>query len=115
MRIDVRDMAVRHGFAERAGDLVLALDEVVANAQEHGRAPVAVRAWMDGRLVVEVRDVGDGFDRARVWSTHPPTPLGRRGRGLWIARQLADHVEISVDPSGTMVRLEVSPDPHIGA
>jgi anti-sigma regulatory factor (Ser/Thr protein kinase) len=110
VRAAVREIAEREGFAERAGDLVLALDEVVANAQEHGRAPVAVRAWNDGRLVVEVRDVGEGFDRA-----HPPTPLGPRGRGLWIARQLADHVEITVDPNGTMVRLEVSPDPHIGA
>jgi anti-sigma regulatory factor (Ser/Thr protein kinase) len=115
VRAAVRDLAVKEGFAERAGDLVLALDEVVANAQEHGRAPVAVRAWNDGRLVVEVRDVGEGFDRAHVWRTHPPEPLGPRGRGLWIARQLADHVEITVDPSGTMVRLEVSPDPHIGA
>ena len=115
VRAAVREIAVREGFAERAGDLVLALDEVVANAQEHGRAPVAIRAWNDGRLVVEVRDVGEGFDRAHVWRTHPPAPLGARGRGLWIARQLADHVEINVDPNGTMVRLEVSPDPHIGA
>ena len=115
VRAAVREIAERHGFTERAGDLVLALDEIVANAQEHGRAPVAIRVWTDGRLVVEVSDVGDGFDRADVWSTHPPEPLGQRGRGLWIARQLADHVEISVDVGRTRVRLEVSPDPHIGA
>jgi anti-sigma regulatory factor (Ser/Thr protein kinase) len=115
VRATVQKLAEREGFAERAGDLVLALDEIVANAQEHGRAPIAVRVWNDGRLVVEVRDVGEGFDRARVWRSHPPEPLGARGRGLWIARQLADHVEIIVEPNGTMVRLEVSPDPHIGA
>lgn len=115
VRQAVREIAERHGFGERAGDLVLALDEIVANAQEHGRAPVAVRAWTDGRLVIEVTDVGDGFDRSQVWQTHPPTPFGTRGRGLWIARQLADVVHVTIDADGTRVRLEVSPDPHIGA
>ena len=74
-----------------------------------------VRAWADGRLVVEVSDVGDGFDRASVWSTHPPPALGRRGRGLWIIRQLSDVVSISSGDGGTIVRIELSPDPHIGA
>jgi len=115
VRAAVWELARRQGFGDRAADLVLALDEIVANAQEHGRAPIAVRAWADGRLVVEVSDVGDGFDRGRVWQAHPPAPLGTRGRGLWIARQLADHVVIRVSPTGTTVRLEVSPDPHIGA
>lgn len=115
VRDAIRALAERHGFADRAADLVLALDEVLANAQEHGRAPVGVRAWADGRVVVEVFDVGDGFDRARVWDTHPPRHTGTRGRGLWIARQLTDLVDIRVDPDGTCVRLEVSPDPHIGA
>lgn len=115
VRTALRAMAVRNGFADRAGDLVLALDEVIANAQEHGRPPIRVTAWADGRLVVEVSDVGGGFDQARVWSTHPPPPLGRRGRGLWIIRQLTDLVSIHSDDAGTTVRIELSPDPHIGA
>lgn len=115
VRAEIQGIAERHGFGSRAGDVVLALDELLANAQEHGRAPVAVRVWADGRLVIEVFDVGDGFDRAHVWKTHPPEPFGRRGRGLWIARQLADMVEIQVDAEGTRVRLELSHDPHIGA
>ena len=115
VRRAIRDIAVRHGFADRAGDLALALDELLANAQEHGRPPIRVAAWADGRVVVEVSDAGGGFDPNRVWSTHPPAPLGRRGRGLWIARQLADVVTIHSDERGTTVRLELSPDPHIGA
>lgn len=115
VRAEIQRIAERHGFGSRAGDVVLALDEILANAQEHGRAPVAVRAWADGRLVIEVSDVGNGFDRARVWGTHPPEPLGPRGRGLWIARQLTDWVEIQVDAEGTRVRIEMSHDPHIGA
>lgn len=115
VRAEIRRMAVRHGFGGRACDVALALDEIVANAQEHGRAPVAVRAWADGRLIIEVSDVGNGFDRSRVWGAHPPEPSGPRGRGLWIARQLTDWVEIEVDAEGTRVRLELNHEPHIGA
>ncbi len=115
VRAEVGDLAVRNGFPDRAGDLVLALDEVIANAQEHGRAPIDVRAWVDGRIVVEVSDVGTGFDRAQVWRAHPPTPYGQRGRGLWITRQLTDAVSIETGRRGTRVRIELSPDPHIGA
>ena len=115
VRTALRGMAQRAGFSDRAGDLVLALDEVIANAQEHGLPPIGISAWVDGRLVVEVNDVGDGFDRLRVWSTHPPERYGPRGRGLWIARQLTDLVTIVTEPSGTTVRIELSPDPYIGA
>lgn len=115
VRAAVRAIAERGGFSERASDLVLALDEVIANAQEHGRPPIKVSCWVDGRVVVEVSDVGDGFDRARVWDTHPPEPYGPRGRGLWITRQLTDLVSILSGERGTTVRLELSPDPHIGA
>lgn len=115
VRADVGDIARRHGFHDRAGDLVLALDEVIANAQEHGGTPIDVEAWVDGRIVVEVSDHGGGFDRQRVWSAHPPTPYGARGRGLWIIRQLTDAVSISSGERGTIVRIELSPDPHIGA
>lgn len=111
----VRQIAERWGFSDRAADLVLALDEIVANAQEHGRPPIEVSCWVDGRVVVEVRDVGAGFDRARVWGTHPPEPYGPRGRGLWITRQLTDLVSILSGDRGTTVRIELSPDPHIGA
>jgi anti-sigma regulatory factor (Ser/Thr protein kinase) len=75
----------------------------------------SVSCWVDGRIVVEVTDVGGGFDRARVWETHPPEPYGPRGRGLWITRQLTDLVSILSGERGTTVRIELSPDPHIGA
>jgi anti-sigma regulatory factor (Ser/Thr protein kinase) len=115
VRVAVRELAERNGFTERAGDLVLALDEVIANAQEHGTPPIRVDCWVDGRVVIEVSDTGDGFEPRNVWATHPPAPLGTRGRGLWIARQLTDLVEILSGPGGTTVRIELSPDPHIGA
>jgi anti-sigma regulatory factor (Ser/Thr protein kinase) len=115
VRQAVRSMAADGGFAERAGDMALALDEIVANAQEHGQPPIAVTAWSDGRLVVEVIDRGRGFDYPKVCRAHPPAPLGRRGRGLWIVRQLVDVVTIISGPTGTVVRIELLLEPQIGA
>jgi anti-sigma regulatory factor (Ser/Thr protein kinase) len=115
VRIAMLEMARRHGFADRAGDLVLALDEIIANAQEHGTPPIVVDAWVDGRVVVEVRDNGAGFEPDRVWARHPPPRYGTRGRGLWITRQLTDHLQVACGDGGTVVRIELSPDPHIGA
>lgn len=115
LRERIRGMAERTGFADRAADLTLAMAELIANAQEHGAAPVDVEVWADGRLVVEVRDRGTGLDRDTVWRSHPPSPHGRRGRGLWIVRQLMDVVLVRSGPDGTTIHVELSPDPHLGA
>lgn len=115
LRAQIAALARRAGFGERAADVVLALDELLANAQEHGRPPIHVRAWADGRLVMVVSDRGGGFDLPAVWRTHPPERFGRRGRGLWIARQLTDCIDVDTGAGGTTVRIELSPDPHIGA
>ena len=115
VRLAMKAYAQSLGFDERASDLALALDELIANSQEHGRAPITVEAWWDGRLVVEVDDVGTGLDRDRVWRSHPPEPFGRRGRGLWIVRQLMDVVLIKSGPGGTHIHIELCEDPHIGA
>ncbi len=115
VRQAVRSMAAQGGFSDRAGDAALALDEVVANAQEHGRPPITVNAWADGRLVVEVEDSGGGFNYGEVCRTHPPAPFGSRGRGLWIVRQLADLVSISSGPAGTTVHFELVSEPMLGA
>ncbi len=88
---------------------------VVPGTPAQRAAAYLLEAWGDGRIVVEVSDVGAGFDWARVWSSHPPTPYGQRGRGLWITRQLTDAVSIDTGPGRTVVRIELSPDPHIGA
>jgi anti-sigma regulatory factor (Ser/Thr protein kinase) len=115
LRREVHALAVAAGFGERAADVTLALAELLANALEHGRPPVTVEGWFDGRLVVEVTDSGPGLDRDAIWRTHPPHPDGDRGRGLWIVRQLVDVVTVSSGPGGTSVHMELSPEPHIGA
>ena len=115
VRRAVSRVASMVGFVSRADDVELALSEVLANAQEHGRVPIAVSAWFDGRFLVEVRDHGKGFDRTRVWASHPPTPLGLRGRGLWITRQITDGVTIRSDGVGTTVTIEFCREPLLGA
>lgn len=115
VREEVRALAERAGFGERANDAALAVAELLANALEHGVPPVQIEAWCDGRLVVEVTDSGDGLDRDAVWRTHPPSPRGDRGRGLWIVRQLMDVVLVESGETGTRVHVELSPEPHIGA
>lgn len=115
VRVATRALAEQHGFAGRASDLVLALDELVANAREHGHPPITVSGWYDGRLVITVTDPGGGFDFMSVVRQHPPVMLGHRGRGLWIVRQVTDHVHVDATPAGTTVRVELTHEPHIGA
>ncbi len=107
-------MAVVHGFEERATDFTLALDELVANALRHGLPPVTVTTWYDGRLVLEVADVGPGFDATRL-PDRLPSRLGHGGRGLWILRQVCDHVTITSSEHGTRVRVEMTHEPQLGA
>jgi anti-sigma regulatory factor (Ser/Thr protein kinase) len=115
VRQDVRELAADGGFADRASDVALALDEVVANAQEHGEPPITVTAWSDGRLVIEVSDAGGGFSYPEICRRHPPPQLGQRGRGLWIVRQLVDLVSIHSGADGTRVHMELVSEPMLGA
>ncbi len=115
MRRAIAELAERHGFAQRRSDLSLALDELIANAQEHGSPPIIVRGWFDGRLILTVGDAGHGFDYTTIVRSHPPMMLGKRGRGLWIVRQLTDHVHVGAGPNGTTVRIELTHEPQIGA
>jgi len=115
MRSEIHDIAIRAGFADRAADVAVALTELVANAQQHGEPPYLVEAWWDGRLVIEVSNRGTGLDSESVWRTEPPRTDEVRGRGLWLVRHLVDLVDVRTSGERTMVRVELTPDPHIGA
>lgn len=115
MRSEIYDIAIRSGFADRAGDVAIAFTELVANAQQHGRPPILVEAWWDGRLVIEVSNHGTGLDGNGKWKSRPPETDEVRGRGLWLVRQLVDLVDVRVGAERTTVHVELSPEPHIGA
>jgi anti-sigma regulatory factor (Ser/Thr protein kinase) len=93
--------------ADLLEDFLLAVDEMTSNALRHGRPPVGLRLWISGdRLVCTVSDRGAGFDDpfAGYGPAHGED-LSRGGMGLWLARQLCDHVDITQDADGVRVRL----------
>ncbi len=115
MRSEIHDIAIQAGFADRAADVAVALTELVANAQEHGDPPFHVEAWWDGRLVIEVSNHTTGIGDVVARRDRPPASDAVRGRGLWLVRNLVDVVDVRNGGERTIVRVELSPEPHIGA
>jgi anti-sigma regulatory factor (Ser/Thr protein kinase) len=92
--------------ARRAADFVLAVDEVATNSVRYGGGSGTLRIWDDGRaLVCDVRD--RGYIRDPMVGRVRPTRDQIGGRGLWIANQLCDLVQIRSDNSGTTVRVHM--------
>jgi anti-sigma regulatory factor (Ser/Thr protein kinase) len=89
-------------------DLVLAVDEALTNAVQHGSpaggdSAVGVRVGLVGRCVaVEVRDQGGGFP---LCAAVLPDSLDIRGRGIPFMRSLVDEVSFECTPKGTFVLL----------
>ena len=90
-------------------DYLLAVDEMTSNAVRHGKPPVSLRLWIgDDRIVCSIDDRGPGL--ADPFAGYGPAhgeDLSRGGMGLWLARQLCDHVDLSADDDGARVRLTV--------
>ncbi|HVM11319.1 MAG TPA: sensor histidine kinase [Actinomycetota bacterium] len=104
----VRDAASRAGVApDRVTDLCIAANEVVTNAEIHGGEPITLRVWTDGdRFLCQVDDAGKRtIDPLAGYL--PPSGRGDSGRGLWLARQLVDLLQVVPRPGGTSVRLHV--------
>jgi len=90
-------------------DFLLAVDEMTSNALRHGGRPIDLRLWIGtDRMVCTIGDRGTGWDDpfAGYGPAHGDD-LSRGGMGLWLARQLCDHVDITSGPDGARVRLTV--------
>lgn len=86
-------------------DVVIAVVEIATNGLVHGVPPVRVRAWWQGdTLVAQVDDAGGRPLPALAGYVAPGTNPAA-GRGLWLARQLADVVSVHTGPGRTSVRL----------
>ncbi len=94
-------------YATRVEDFLLAVDEMTTNALRHGRPPVDLRLWAgDGRLVCRVSDHGSGLTDPFIgYGPAHGEDLSQGGMGLWLARQLCDHVDITPDGAGVSIRL----------
>jgi anti-sigma regulatory factor (Ser/Thr protein kinase) len=96
--------------SSRVADLVLAVNEVATNSIVHGGGKGILRTWSDPDAVIcEVRDSGF-FDRPLV-DRERPSPEAPGPRGLWLANQLCDLVQIRSLPGGTAVRLHMKLKP----
>jgi len=107
LRSLVASYAERCGLgASRTKDLVLAVNEVATNSLRHGGGHGALRLWSDGGAVVcEIRDAGQ-IEEPLAGRSFPPKD-GESGRGLWLANQLCDLVQVRTFPSGSVVRLHM--------
>lgn len=99
------------GFAYAAGldeddvaDLVLAVNELASNSIRHAGGGGTLQIWRDDDAVVcEMRDRGRISDPLAGRVEPPREALG--GRGLWIANQLCELVQIRAFADGGAVRL----------
>jgi len=90
--------------ADRATDLVLAAAEVATNSVRHGGGRGVLRMWPQGDAVVcEFTDRGHIADP--LAGRRIPSLATEGGRGLWLANQLCDLVQIRSTTAGTTVRL----------
>ena len=108
------DVARRAGFAQEAlYGVDMAVREAATNAVLHGNRQDAAKTFevavsvQGDRLVVTVRDRGEGFDAAAVPDpTDPQNLLKASGRGILFMRTFMDEVAWEQHPQGgTVVRM----------
>ncbi len=103
----VAEVVGRSGAApDRVADLVLAVNEIGSNSIEHGAGQGRLRLWVtDEAVTAEVADGGTA-DLPFPGMVAPPA-VGARGRGLWLASELCDVLQVWSDTKGTVVRLRM--------
>jgi anti-sigma regulatory factor (Ser/Thr protein kinase) len=107
VRRRVAEVAERAGLCPReVADLVTAAGELAANSVMHGGGVGTLRIWREsGSLLTEVTD--RGLIEDQLVGHLRPAISQEGGRGLWLANQLCDLVQIRSDDQGTAVRLHV--------
>jgi anti-sigma regulatory factor (Ser/Thr protein kinase) len=108
----VRDLVT--GRAEGAGlerattdELVLAVNEIATNSIRHGGGFGVIRTWDDGGyLLFQVED-GGRID-APLAGRRQPVLHEPGGRGLWLANQLCDLVQVRTFEDGNVVRIHMA-------
>jgi anti-sigma regulatory factor (Ser/Thr protein kinase) len=101
----VRAFAETRGLDEqRADDFVLAANEIMTNSIRHGGGRGRMSMWeLEDSLVCQVADTGHITDP--LIGRFSPLPSAGSGRGIWLANQVCDLVQVRSSPTGTVVRL----------
>jgi len=119
LRETVLAHATAAGMPEgRALDVMLAVHELAANAVEHGGGTGHLRMSVASReLICQVSDPGPpssglpcntpGSQRLRAAARTSPWPY-EPGHGLWLVRQIADHISVNCSPAGSQVTVAFS-------
>ena len=101
----VNALATSYGVSQdRLADLELALHEICTNSIRFGGGSGALSVWIaEGTLICDVADRGR-IDDLLVGRVLPPLD-GLGGRGVWLANQLCDLVQLRSADDFTQVRL----------
>lgn len=106
IRQRVSDHASAGLGSDRVTDLLVAVDEIVANTLRHATGEGCVSIWTEGSaVVVDVRDRGRIADP--LVGRRPLATDVERNPGLRIVNKLCDLVQVRSGPSGTTVRVHM--------
>ena len=107
----VREFVARHATdaglsAGRVADLVVAVNELATNSLRHGGGQGLLRTWLDDDSVIcEISDDGRIEDPLVGRERRSMDSVG--GRGLWIANQLCELVQVRTFETGSVVRVHM--------
>jgi anti-sigma regulatory factor (Ser/Thr protein kinase) len=103
----VEDHACRAGLdSTQTAAVVLAADEIAANGLRHGGGVGVLRVWQDASaLLCEVESAG--WIDAPLAGRVRPSLFDGDGRGLWLANQLCDLVQVRSFGDRSVVRIHM--------
>jgi predicted ArsR family transcriptional regulator/anti-sigma regulatory factor (Ser/Thr protein kinase) len=99
LRQEITEFLGRHGIddADAIDDAALIVEELLANACDHGEGPIWVcLEWGGESPTLAVHDMGPSF----TLPTDAPTVQQHRGRGLWIVSKLATELAVAAKRDG---------------
>jgi anti-sigma regulatory factor (Ser/Thr protein kinase) len=107
VRVSVDEHGRQAGLSDVAArDLALATHEIATNSVRYGGGSGVLNMWSDpSRVSCEIRDAGSIAAPLAGRERPPTTTIG--GRGLWLANQLCDLVQIRTTATGGVVRLHM--------
>jgi anti-sigma regulatory factor (Ser/Thr protein kinase) len=89
---------------DKVSDLALAVHELATNSLRHGGGRGLLRVWQEpDALVCEVHDAGRVEDP--LVGRRTPNAAQEGGRGVWMANQMCDLVQLRSSETGTTVRV----------
>jgi anti-sigma regulatory factor (Ser/Thr protein kinase) len=87
-------------------DLLIAVSEIVTNSIIHAGGAAELRIWLaEPSFICEIKDAGFIADPL-AGRVRPPI-AGIGGRGLWLATQLCDLLQLRSTEAGNVIRLHM--------